>query len=435
MNKINLLVQISLTFIILLNPNMKVGKLKNKTNYGLSYQYFKNKSYTLSRHTFIKPIKNIKINYQKKKKMNLTNEICILNCSEKLIDYKLAFELQNILHHSKIIMKNINEVKTSNHLDLKKIKNFKENMEKYDFCFILQHTPCYTLGSVANCSDILLDKENYYIEELGDVYNNLDSNEIIQLINRCETIQDKINQSHIYNENTNYFNNFLKNCRQRKIPIYRVNRGGKATFHGPGQLVLYFIFNLKNYPANYNERIINKHYKYTNKESFPSKTSEYEKYNLYINPNSKENTSYIERTFDLHTTINNFQKIGMETLQNFNIKTECKKDTIGIFYKDKKIISIGLKIRKYISMHGLSLNFNLDNNFLKYLLSCGMTHNNYISMHEINEIKKKNYNYQKGEIASSSNILNKLTFNITESLKKVFKVKVRNIKDIREMFN
>lgn len=85
-------------------------------------------------------------------------------------------------------------------------------------------------------------------------------------------------------------------------------------------------------------------------------------------------------------------------------------------------------------MHGLSLNFNLDNNFLKYLLSCGMNHNDYISMHEINEMKKKNYIYQKGKIASSSNILNELTLNITESLKKVFNVKVRNIKDIREMF-
>lgn len=433
MNKINLLVLISLTFIILLNPKMKVGKLKKRKNSGLLYPYFKNKSFRLNRYIFIKPIKSVKLNY-KKKKMNLTHEICILNCSEKLIDYKLAFQLQNILHHSKIIMKNKNEVQISNHLELKKFKNFKENMEKYDFCFILQHTPCYTLGSVANCSDILLDKENYYIEELGDIYNNLYSNEIIHLMNKCETIQDKINQSDIYNENTNYFNNFLKHCRQRKIPIYRVNRGGKATYHGPGQLVLYFIFNLKNYPSNYNERIINKHYKYTNKENFPSKTSEYEKNNIYTNSNSKENISSIERTFDLRTTINNFQKIGMETLQKFNIKTHCKKDTIGIFYKDKKIISIGLKITKYISMHGLSLNFNLDNNFLKYLLSCGMNHNDYISMHEINEMKKKNYIYQKGKIASSSNILNELTLNITQSLKKVFNVKVRNIKDIREMF-
>ncbi|SOV75669.1 lipoate-protein ligase B [Plasmodium sp. gorilla clade G3] len=434
MNKINLLVQISLTFIILLNRKPKDGKLKNRKNSGLLNPHFKNKSYRLNIHIFIKPIKSIRINYGKEKKMNLTNEICILNCSEKLIDYKLAFQLQNILHHSKIIMKNKNEVKTSNHLELKKLKIFKENMEKYDFCFILQHTPCYTLGSVANCSDIFLDKENYYIEELGDIYNNFDSNEIIQLMNRCETIQDKINQSDIYNENKNYFNDFLKDYGQRKIPLYRVNRGGKATYHGPGQLVLYFIFNLKKYPSNYNARIINTHYKYTNKEGFPSKTSQYEKNNIYTNSNSKENISYIERTFDLHTTINNFQKIGMETLQKFNIKTHCKKDTIGIFYKDKKIISIGLKIRKYISMHGLSLNFNLDNNFLKYILSCGMTHNDYISMHEINEKKKKKYNYQKGEIASSSNILNDLTLNITESLKKVFNVTVRNIKDIREMF-
>lgn len=60
MNKINLLVLISLTFIILLNPKMKVGKLKKRKNSGLLYPYFKNKSFRLNRYIFIKPIKKCK---------------------------------------------------------------------------------------------------------------------------------------------------------------------------------------------------------------------------------------------------------------------------------------------------------------------------------------------------------------------------------------
>lgn len=96
------------------------------------------------------------------------------------------------------------------------------------------------------------------------------------------------------------------------IPVVQSDRGGQVTYHGPGQLVAYFLINLRRKKLGVR---------------------------------------------DLVTTIEN---LVINTLKAYNIDSTARPDAPGVYVDGKKICSLGLRIRKGCSFHGLALNVNMD---------------------------------------------------------------------------
>ena len=133
----------------------------------------------------------------------------------------------------------------------------------------------------------------------------------------------------------------------KSIKIIKTNRGGKITYHGPGQLVCYFVIDLK------------------------------------------------KRKKDIRKFISTIEKTIISTLKYFNIETIADKKNIGIWYKDKselkKVAAIGVRVKKWIAYHGFSININNDLNKYKAIIPCGINDKGVTSLEKINKQSYKNF--------------------------------------------
>ena len=142
----------------------------------------------------------------------------------------------------------------------------------------------------------------------------------------------------IYTAGTSYDENDILD---KSIKILETNRGGKITYHGPGQLICYFVIDLK------------------------------------------------KRKKDIRNFISIIEKTIIDTLQFFNIKAFSDKENIGIWYKDneqtKKVAAIGVRISKWIAYHGFSININ--NNLDKYraIIPCGIKDKGITNLKQIKD--------------------------------------------------
>jgi len=144
-----------------------------------------------------------------------------------------------------------------------------------------------------------------------------------------------------------------KNFNKKKInniPVVFVNRGGKITFHGPGQLIIYPILNIK------------------------------------------------KRKLNIIEYINVIEKVIIKVFKNNKIKIFSKKETNrGLWVKDKenkndkKIIFIGLRYSKGVIYHGISINLNLHLNDFRKIDPCGLEADQISSLKEM----KIKYNRKK----------------------------------------
>ena len=130
----------------------------------------------------------------------------------------------------------------------------------------------------------------------------------------------------------------------KSIKILETNRGGKITYHGPGQLICYFVIDLK------------------------------------------------KGKKDIRKFISVIEKSIIETLKLYDIETFADKENIGIWYNDnstiKKVAAIGVRVSKWIAYHGFSININ--NNLKKYdaIIPCGIKDKGITNLKKI-----KNQNY------------------------------------------
>ena len=146
-----------------------------------------------------------------------------------------------------------------------------------------------------------------------------------------------LEHENIYTAGTSYKENEILD---KSINIFKTNRGGKITYHGPGQLICYFVIDLKK-----------------------------------IKKDIRNFISIIEKTI-------------IDSLKSYNINTFSDKENIGIWYDDnskiKKVAAIGVRVSKWIAYHGFSI--NIDNDLKKYdaIIPCGVNDKGITNLKTIN---------------------------------------------------
>ena len=146
-----------------------------------------------------------------------------------------------------------------------------------------------------------------------------------------------LEHENIYTAGTSYKENEILD---NSIKVFKTNRGGKITYHGPGQLICYFVIDLKK-----------------------------------IKKDIRNFISIIEKTI-------------IDSLKSYDINTFSDKENIGIWYDDnseiKKVAAIGVRVSKWIAYHGFSI--NIDNDLKKYdaIIPCGINDKGITNLKTIN---------------------------------------------------
>ena len=144
------------------------------------------------------------------------------------------------------------------------------------------------------------------------------------------------------------------------INVIKTSRGGKITWHGPGQLICYLVIDLN------------------------------------------------KRKKDIRKFINLIEKVIIKTLNDYKIESFSDRKNVGIWYKKKnkifKIAAIGIRVKNWVAYHGFSLNVNNNLNSYKKIIPCGINDREVTNLFKI-----KNQDYKE--------IIKKLEKNLLSHLK------------------
>lgn len=117
----------------------------------------------------------------------------------------------------------------------------------------------------------------------------------------------------------------LGNTENLPFPVFEINRGGQATFHGPGQLVGYLILDLTQYGK------------------------------------------------DLHTYLRQIERFLIDFASEFGMNAISRDGLTGVWVENRKLASIGVGVRKWVSMHGFGLNVSSDLSGYAAITPCGIS--------------------------------------------------------------
>ena len=144
----------------------------------------------------------------------------------------------------------------------------------------------------------------------------------------------------IYTGGTSYKENEILD---KSIKIIKTNRGGKITYHGPGQLICYFVIDLRN------------------------------------------------KKKDIRKFISVIENSIIETLREFKIECQTDRENIGIWFNNKgkleKVAAIGVRVSKWIAYHGFCLNINNNLEPYKKIIPCGISDKKVTNLTKISKIK------------------------------------------------
>ena len=164
-------------------------------------------------------------------------------------------------------------------------------------------------------------------ERLLDINNN-NKNDLIWFLEHEE----------IYTAGTSYKESEILN---KNINLIKTNRGGKITYHGPGQLICYFVIDLK------------------------------------------------QRKKDIRKFITLIEKTIIESLFEFNIKSFGDSKNIGIWVDDikkiNKVAAIGVRVSKRIAYHGFAINISNDLTKYQNIIPCGILDKEVTNLKSIND--------------------------------------------------
>jgi len=123
-----------------------------------------------------------------------------------------------------------------------------------------------------------------------------------------------------------------------RFPVFKTGRGGQYTYHGPGQLVGYFMLDLKT------------------------------------------------RGRDVRAFVAGLEQLVIDTLADFGVSADRREGRIGVWVvmpngSEKKIAAIGVRIRKWVSYHGISININPDLSHFEGIVPCGISEHGVTSLH------------------------------------------------------
>jgi lipoyl(octanoyl) transferase len=182
-----------------------------------------------------------------------------------LIDYKECWDYQEKLFNSII------ELKIEN-------RKSNQNIPTTNYLILCEHPPVYTLGKSGDLSNLLLNDDE--LETKG-------------------------------------------------IDFYKINRGGDITFHGPGQLVMYPIFDLDNFFT------------------------------------------------DIHRYLRFLEEAVIKVCAHFQLQTGRYDGFTGVWLDTdnenaRKICAMGVKCSRWVTMHGIAFNIKTDLNYFKYIIPCGI---------------------------------------------------------------
>ena len=169
---------------------------------------------------------------------------------------------------------------------------------------------------------------------------------------RLEKIKEKkakeiiwlLEHNKVYTAGTGFIDN---DVIDKSIKIIKTNRGGKITCHSPGQLICYFVIDLR-------------------------------------------------KKKDVRRFINLIEKTIIDTLNFFEIKSFADRKNIGIWFKksnhEKKIAAIGIKVKKWVAYHGFAINVSNDLAKFKAIVPCGIKNGKITSLNTLDIKNYKNIN-------------------------------------------
>ena len=144
-----------------------------------------------------------------------------------------------------------------------------------------------------------------------------------------------LGHDHVYTLGKNANSDFILNNYPKDVQVIQTDRGGQVTYHGPGQLIGYPIINLNNY---------------------------------------KKSISWYMRALE---------EIIISTLKQYDISSSRKDGMTGVWVQDDKICAMGVRLSRWVSMHGFALNIEPDMKYYDGMIPCGIQEFGITSLYEL----------------------------------------------------